>query len=225
MSISTIILKELFFRPWQMIATCLGVAVAVAFVILSISQLRQFDVETNQVIFNQEKEIRKLSDLFKSGMWDKTAFDADSVLSNIKRGLDGLHAQKQGLFGVLVPLAVLACAFFAGIMFFVNARQRRGEFGVFRAIGFRKTHIVQMVVGRALIIGCIGAAIGILTGLVYAPLPDSVGTSEVAGTTSLFDPLLLGLILCVTPVFTAIVAWAPALAVMNDDPALIVKGE
>ena len=225
MSISTIILKELFFRPWQMIASCLGVAVAVAFVILSISQLRQFDVETNQVILNQEKEIRKLSDLFKSGMREKTAFDADSVLSNIKKGPAGLNAQKQTLFGVMVPLAVLACAFFAGILFFVNARQRRAEFGVFMAIGFRKTHILHMVVGRALIIGCIGAAIGILTGLVYAPLPARIGANDFAGNTSLFDPLLLGLILCVTPLFMAIVAWAPALVVMKDGPALIVKGE
>jgi len=45
-----------------------------AFVILSISQLRQFDVETNQVILNQEKEFEKLSDLFKSGMREEDRF-------------------------------------------------------------------------------------------------------------------------------------------------------
>jgi hypothetical protein len=155
----------------------------------------------------------------------KAAAFADSGLAALKKNQANLREQKTRLYAMMLPLVVLGCAFFAGILFFVNARQRRAEFGILRAIGFRKTHILQMVVGRALIIGCIGTAIGILTGLVYAPIPARVGANDFAGNTSLFDPLLLGLILCVTPVFTAIVAWAPALAVMKDDPALIIKGE
>jgi len=425
MPIFAIILKELFHRPWQTIATCLSVALAVSFVIISISQLRQFDVETNRIILNQELEVQKqnallqdeyrkigtqmgfnililpkdqqLSDLYandyashympenyvdtlaaskivtiqhllpmlqQKAIWPekkrtiivvgtrgevalvfgekkkalqdavaegtayvghelsssynlkvgqtivfmgerlkvaacypqrgskdditvwinlgqaqklfkrpgqingilalecncamakpemirkevgailpgtqvvefasqaltraesraKAAAFADSSLSMIKNDQAKVRVQKQRLLAVMVPLVTLACAFFAGVMFFINARGRRGEFGIFRAIGFQKRRVALLVVGRALIIGCIGALTGIVIGLVYAPLPAPAQNAAQAST-ALPGPLLLGLVLCATPLFTVIVAWIPALMVMGDDPAIIVKGE
>ena len=155
----------------------------------------------------------------------KAAAFADSSLAVLKSNQAKVLSQKERLFAVMVPLVLLACGFFAGILFFINARQRRSEFGIFRAIGFQKRHVLIMVVGRALVIGVLGAAAGCLFCILGAMLPSQAAIKVFGDSSAWLKPRFLGLILAATPLYAAFAAWVPASMVMHDDPALIVKGD
>jgi putative ABC transport system permease protein len=55
----------------------------------------------------------------------------------------------------------------------MGVRDRTGEYGVLRAIGFKPQHIVLFVIGEALVIGLLGGAIGV--GLSYPLVENGMG--------------------------------------------------
>ena len=93
-----------------------------------------------------------------------------------------------------------------------SVRERTGEIGIFRAIGFRKSHIVQVVLFEALIVsalaGILGYLMGVTTTKVVLPLfTESYGVAvpwnpQLAGG-ALSLSILLGLIASIYPAILA----------------------
>ena len=73
-------------------------------------------------------------------------------------------AQVQGMLqrlaGRATPLLILACAVWVGLLALLNVRERRSEIGLLRALGKGSGAIVTLFLGKAVLVGLIGGALG-----------------------------------------------------------------
>lgn len=130
-----------------------------------------------------------------------------------------LRAQKESFLSVLVPLITLAAIVLLGTLAFLNVRERRGEIGLFRALGWQSTQILGLVLIRSLVVGVLGAVLGLLTALMAGRMLgegyDWIGTHGVSVAV-----LLIG-----APLASLLAAWLPALLAARQDPAIILQQE
>src|SRR5262249_17870352 len=104
-----------------------------------------------------------------------------------------------------------------------NVRQRRGEIGLLRAVGFRSSQLFVLILSRALVIGLIGAALGCVAAVLLNPLFTDMG-SQIWATLVAQGPLLGGILLA-APVVPTLASWPPALIAIRQDPAMILQQE
>ncbi len=72
-------------------------------------------------------------------------------------------------FGMAISLLVLFVGMFiVGLTMLSSVRERTREIGIFRAIGFRKKHIMQMIIMEGTIISIVGGVIGFIVGMLIA---------------------------------------------------------
>lgn len=149
---------------------------------------------------------------------------AADTLQTEQQGRDALGRQRQAFAAVLVPLVIGACGLWIGVLAYGNVRQRSAEIGILRAIGFGSAHILLIFLGKALIIGLLGAAVGYVAGfavgLAWSDLPSSAATS-----TKLFAPELLLLSFVIALLLSALASWIPAVLAARQDPALVLQQE
>ena len=107
----------------------------------------------------------------------------ESLLSEIKEGLPNsqvLSQRQESLrqddllnrlvrFGVSLSIIILLVGMLVISLTMSSAvRERTREIGIFRALGFRKSHIVKIIIYEGLIISVIGGVIGYLIGMLLA---------------------------------------------------------
>ncbi|MBU4342187.1 MAG: ABC transporter permease [Candidatus Altiarchaeota archaeon] len=121
-------------------------------------------------------------------------------------------------FGLAVGVIVLligSLIVFTTMMSSVNERTR--EIGIFRAIGFRRIHVVKIILMEALILssiaGIIGYALGLAATLIAGP---AIAGMEVSIP---FDPYMAGGSLALAVFVGAIATIYPALRASRIDPA------
>lgn len=88
----------------------------------------------------------------------------DSELKSQKTARDGVRQTLSQLMAVTTPLVVIVAAAFVCLMLWNNVRERRQEIAVLRAIGKGVGTVASLVLGRALVLGIIGGALGCLLG-------------------------------------------------------------
>ncbi len=131
-----------------------------------------------------------------------------------------LGAHREGLAAVLVPLVVVGCSLMIGLLAFANARQRKTEIGILRAIGLRSVQILSLFLGKAALIGLSGALLGWAIGYgVGIVLGDKLATQP---TSALFLPGALILAFVMAPLLSTVASWIPALMAARQDPALVL---
>jgi len=146
-------------------------------------------------------------------------------------GRQSLRAERQALATWVVPLVVVGCIVWVGLMALGNVRARRMEIGILRAMGVRRGQVVGMFLGRAVLVGLLGAVVGYAAGFVLAIAWDAreagegLGASGPAGAAALFGPVLLAGALLVAPLLSAAASLVPALLAAQEDPALILSQE
>lgn len=98
-----------------------------------------------------------------------------------------------------------------------SVRERTSEFGIFRAIGFRRGHVVQMVLFEAGIISALAGLTGYLAGLgiikIFIPF-----FTESVGVKVPLDPVLAGGILILAVILGLASSVYPAILAGNLDP-------
>jgi ABC-type lipoprotein release transport system permease subunit len=118
---------------------------------------------------------------------------------------------------VLVPLAVVGSFAWIVLLAVGNARQRRNEIGILRAIGLGSRDVLVLFLGKALLVGLAGGAIGYASGyLIGTGFSGSIGQS-------LFDVSWLLIALLLAPALSAAATWLPALVAARQDPAVILQ--
>ncbi|MBC8550762.1 MAG: ABC transporter permease [Candidatus Brocadiales bacterium] len=98
-----------------------------------------------------------------------------------------------------------------------SVRERTSEFGIFMAIGFRRSHIIRMVLFEAGLISAIAGVLGYITGFGATFLTVPFFTESVGVKVS-FDPVLAGGVLVVAIVLGLVASLYPALIAGNLDP-------
>lgn len=135
-----------------------------------------------------------------------------------------LRAERESLFAILVPLVLVACVLLVGILATLNVRERRVEMGVWRALGLTTGQILAVFLGKAVLLGLLGALLGGLG--VFALAAILVGrTVDVQSVGDVLTPALIGVTALLTPVVTVMASWLPALMAVQQDPAVILGEE
>ena len=124
----------------------------------------------------------------------------------------------------LVAAVAVACCVWVGLLALGNVRERRVEIGVLRAMGVRGELVAAMFLGKAILLGLVGAAIGWAVGTAFAAAagPTIFHTAR-AKVKPAYD--MLGWLLLAAPVLCALASYLPAMLAVGQDPATVLREE
>jgi putative ABC transport system permease protein len=134
-------------------------------------------------------------------------------------------ARLQRRTAVQVFLLTAAGTLLVGMLALINVRERRAEIGILRALGTSTVDILGLFLTKALLLGLLGAAVGIAVG--YLAAGRLAASADLPGTVALSAlsmPRLLW-ILALTPLLTLIASWVPALLAAGQDPAVVLASD
>jgi ABC-type lipoprotein release transport system permease subunit len=154
----------------------------------------------------------------------RAAKESVQALAAEKERRATLRAQISQVTSILGPVAMVAAAIWVALWMLGNVRQRSGEIGVLRAIGVRGRQIMLLFLGKALIVGLLGALIGCAVGIGVAAAWSRTGEPEIT-LASLIQPLTVALVLGAVPLVAIVASWPPALLAARQDPAAVLREE
>ena len=125
------------------------------------------------------------------------------------------HFKKFSLGISIIVLLIGALIVFTNMMASVNERKR--EIGIFRAIGFRKSHVIRIIFLEALIIGLISGIMGYLLGLGGSQLIGPIITGMKGGRIHI-DPVLAIGVIFLSAIIGILSSAYPALHASKMDP-------
>ncbi len=125
---------------------------------------------------------------------------------------------------LILPFVVVVCAIWIGALAMLNTRERQTEIGILRALGYGSGGIAGLFLGRAVVIGIIGAVLGFFvgTGIALYFGPDIF--KVMAHTIQPMYVLLLWSVI-VAPAFAAVSSFVPAMIAVTQDPAVTLREE
>lgn len=127
-----------------------------------------------------------------------------------------------GLNNYVIPLIVLVCATWAGLLAWSNVRQRRAEIGLLRALGKNSTGIISLLLGKALIVGLLGGILGSLAGLAIASQLAQSELLAVSADNFQAPKMLLLATIGGSPLLAALASYLPTLMAVQQDPAVVL---
>lgn len=130
--------------------------------------------------------------------------------------------ERRAFAAVLVPLALLASGLWVFFLILGNVRERATEIGILRAIGVRESTIVGVFLGKAVIIGLIGAVIGYVAGVIVGAAWGGIPLVSIS-LIQMFNPLLFPVALFVAAALCAVASWIPAIWAAQKDPADVLR--
>jgi len=151
----------------------------------------------------------------------KVAEEAQAAVAQEKEKRALLQAERRSAMTKLVPLGLLACAAWIGILMYENVRERTPEIGVLRAIGFRTGDVRALVLSRACLLAVAGGIAGFALGTAVAMLLE---VRAQAGTAMGWGIALeqLGLAQAMGLAACLLGSWLPARIAAAMDPAEIL---
>ena len=144
-----------------------------------------------------------------------------------------LRAGREALAAVVVPLVIVGAAVWVGLLALSNVRQRRGEIGIFCALGLGAGQIHAVFLVKAVLIGLVGALLGYVAAFTVSAIGArsgaeagaQAGAELVIAPSELFDPIPFVAMVLATPVLAALATWVPATIAARMDPATVLARE
>lgn len=130
------------------------------------------------------------------------------------------HFQKFSLGISTIVLLIGGLIVFTNMMASVNERKR--EIGIFRAIGFRKSHVIRIIFLEALIVGLIAGILGYLFGLGVSYFIGPLLTGLKEGKI-IIDPLLATGAIFLSSLIGIISSAYPAIHASKMDPTMALR--
>lgn len=126
--------------------------------------------------------------------------------------------------GFITGVVLIVCVAWVGLLALLNVRERRQEIGILRALGFGSDRIAALFLGRAVLMGALGAAAGFVIGtalaLHYGPDMFKLTFAKVRPAYDLLVPALV-----IAPLVAALASFLPAMIAVTQDPAEILTEE
>ncbi len=135
-----------------------------------------------------------------------------------------LQHERESLTAWLVPLVMLGSILWVAFLMLGNARTRRSEIGILRALGYRTPAIMGLFLLRAAGMGFVGAILGLVAGTLVGGLWgrwDGI-PPEVLPPFPLNTALVLP-VLITAPLLACVATWIPALIAAQQDPAEVLR--
>ncbi len=112
----------------------------------------------------------------------------------------------------------------------VSVAERRRDIGILRSVGATRGQIVRLIMGEALLLGVLGALLGLPAGfglavLAHGPISRALGDGILVGDAPALhlDGFTIGLALVAGISVTAVAALAPALQAAGAEPADVLR--
>jgi putative ABC transport system permease protein len=153
----------------------------------------------------------------------------EKTLAERQQAVDEMTASRQRIQRVMetlangvTPLVVLAAAVWVGLLAWSNVRQRRTEIGLLKALGKRPSMIASLLLGKAVLLGLLGAAIGLVLGI---GLARWLGTRALELAPDHFHASrdVLIYVLAGAPLLSAVASYLPTLGALLQDPAVVLR--
>lgn len=142
----------------------------------------------------------------------------------IAKARESQRLMLEGYFALVMPIVIIVCAVWIGTLAMVNTRERKNEIGIMRALGYGSGRIAALFLGKAVVIGLIGAAFGFALGtwiaMTYGP-----GIFKITAKSLAPNYQLLWFALAAAPPFAALSSFIPAMVAVTDDPAVTLREE
>lgn len=131
----------------------------------------------------------------------------------------------RNIFAVMLPFVIGACGVWIGVLAIMNVRDRRPEIGLLRALGYGTIRVMLLFLGKALLVGLLGAAAGFLLGtelgLRFGPrVFEITAQAMLRPESSLF--VLAGIL---APLFAMVASLVPTVIAVTYDPATTLREE
>lgn len=125
---------------------------------------------------------------------------------------------------VIVMAVLVVCALWIAVLAWLNVRERRQEIGILRALGFGSRHLAVLFLGRAALIGLLGALVGFAVGTFVA---TEYGADIFRLTFAKVKPAydLLPRAVWVSVTVAGLATLMPAMAALTQDPAATLTRE
>ncbi len=125
---------------------------------------------------------------------------------------------------LIIPAILIVAAVWVGLLALGNVRERRAEIGVLRAMGVSSWPIAVLFLGKAVLIGLVGAALGFVLGTWLAshfgPQVFPLTARKIAPMYSLLSWSLIGAaLMCV------VASYLPIVQGVMQDPAQVLREE
>ncbi|MGD8535350.1 MAG: FtsX-like permease family protein [Candidatus Aminicenantes bacterium] len=146
------------------------------------------------------------------------------LIQNIASARENQRIMAEKYFGFIIPFIVVVCMSWIGILAMSNVRERRQEIGIMRALGYGSSKISALFLGKAVLIGLIGAVVGFGVG---TGLALKFGPPIFKVTASMIMPQikLLYWAVIVSPGVCALSVFIPSMIAVAQDPAITLREE
>jgi hypothetical protein len=155
---------------------------------------------------------------------DRARTAAENTLKAEEENRRQLRGEIEKFAAWLIPVVVIGCAVWIGLLSFVNVRDRQGELAILSAIGLRSGQIMAIVLLRMGVIGFVGSVAGYGAGLVSGIMAGNMPVDVSTGI-SVFDPHLLIMSLLGAPLLCVIAGLVPAFIASQKNPADVFSRE
>ena len=151
--------------------------------------------------------------------------EAKAAVERERHHREQIRSEREAFAAVLVPLVMVACAVWIGLLGFNNVRDRKTEIAIQRAMGFRARQIMLLFLSKSLIMGLLGGALGVLAGFGSGSWLGLVleGDAEGIAAMGLPNPGMLLLALFAAAMLTVISGWIPAIIAAQQDPVTVLR--
>ncbi len=152
--------------------------------------------------------------------------ESQAALERQRAHRDLLRTQREGLISVLTPALVSVAGLWLLVSAFRDVRVRRPEYGILRAIGVGSWRIAGLFLGKAVLLGLLGAALGYGLGVTVAICfgePADTSRFSAAAIGSMIRPAWAALAVASAVAVAALATWIPALVAARTDPASILR--
>jgi putative ABC transport system permease protein len=144
-----------------------------------------------------------------------------AIKQTLQTKMEALDHFKKFSVGIsIIVLLIGSLIVFTNMMASVNERKR--EIGIFRAIGFRKSHVVRIIFLEALIVGLIAGIVGYALGLGVSRIVGPMITG-VKGGSLFIDPLLALGAIFLSSLIGILSSAYPALHASKMDPTTALR--
>ncbi len=126
------------------------------------------------------------------------------------------------LWTVITPLVIAVSGAWVGLLTWSNVRERTAEIGLFRALGKGSAKIAALFLGKALILGLLGGAIGSVVGFALAR-SLAIGQMGISPELITLPRQEFLLALLGTPAIAALASYIPTLSAISQDPAVALR--
>ncbi len=130
------------------------------------------------------------------------------------------HFKKFSIGLSIIVLLIGGLIVFTNTMASVNERKR--EIGIFRAIGFRKSHIIRIIFFEAFVVGLIGGVTGYLIGFGVSYILGPILTG-IKGGGVFVDPVLAVGVVCLSIMVGILSSIYPAIHASKMDPTVALR--